>query len=322
MTEYIPRPEGYQVNIDLEAAFERGLIAQFEANRRNDEEAPHVSDLGQCGLAVSLRRSGAEQLPKDTRTLQLMQKGLHDEEYVVGMLAAGLAGDGWRIIRSGVLADGLDLVGHLDVEIARMCCDHNNWADLDVFGWSCNCGPIRTAYDDLEGIFPEPVEYAYIEVKTTQWHERWEHLGEIGKRGLPIKTKVLPGPRPEPSVAHRLQALGYVLRRLHPGQKKPMPYAIFQHDRALNGFKQYPKAGEWYDPADAEWLARHDRALEIVALTAPGIDPVEAGLATINADGQLEGKAPEEWMHSYCNYFQCALNTNKLNPKHAVEVPF
>lgn len=301
------------MNVDLEAAFSAGLRTNFELGRRDDGADAHASDLGKCKLAVWFRRNGHAEMKNDDRGLQMLLKGLHDEDYIVDQLSTGLGSSGWRIIRSGTLELDSDLTGHLDIEIARMpCpkCEQFMALDLDTLFYCENC-------DLNEECVPDhTTQFAYIEIKTTQWKERWEHLGEIGKRGFPIKTKILPGPRSEPSRTHRLQALAYVMRRRYAGMREAMPYAIFQWDRALNGFKQYPKAGEWYDPKDPQWLALHDQeTADVLSLTAPGTDPIKTGIATLNADGELEGKAPEEWMHSYCNYFQCALNTNKLNPK-------
>lgn len=263
-------------DLDLTNVFEAGLRDLYADSRRYDEDRPHVSHLGKCLLQTHFSRQNAPKIEMTSRGYQFLMKGLHDEEYVTNCFERGLPQE-WMIDRSVIQTD---LTGHVDMEL-------------------CN------------GVTGERV---IVEIKTTQWHERWEHLGEIGKKGMPIKTKVLPGPRPEPSITHRLQALGYARRR------DIRWYSIFQWDRALHGFHQYPGPGQWYDAEDPTWLAKHDSWTKLVLdLTDPASHPVEMGIATIDGNGQIVGKPPEDWMCGYCDYSQCARNINKNNTEHAIE---
>lgn len=271
--------------MDLVSAFERGALELLASSRRGDEHEAHVSDLGRCLYQTYLRRSGAEKAAASLRTAQLLMKGLHDEKYIMQVLARGLPG-GYRFIRTDDIHE--DLTGHIDLII------------LDE----------ATGYRRL------------VEIKTTTWKEGWADLGEIGKRGKPIKTRVPPGPYPEPSIANRLQAIGYCQRQSTNPDGKHMPYTILQWDRNLNGIHQYPARVEWYDSDEPEWLALHDDwTREVIDLTDPSKNPVAMGIAIPGPNG-LYGRPPEEWMCSYCDYTQCANYISRATTVAEEDAPF
>lgn len=319
------------MKLDLNTVFDAGLKVIFEENRRGDEHLAHVSHLGKCLYQTLLSRERAPEIKREGKDLQFLLKGLHDEAYIVDVLKAGLraqyAAEGWNVLTGVVISDeDFELAGHLDIELARRDCrDCCSWLMREApvgnapARWVCASGNgtscMSFAEDELHGI-----ERRLIEIKTTQWRELWVDMGELGKPNKkgerkPIKTRVAPGPYPEPYTEHRFQAIGYCRRRPLNPDGKHMPYSVFQWDRALNGWHQYPAPGEWYDSDDEEWLELHDAwTWKIVELTAPGSDPVANGIATEAGDGRLAGRPPNDKACTYCPFVQCALNRNPKNP--------
>jgi hypothetical protein len=294
--------------LNLEERWSVGLSGLLAGSRRDDERAAHSSDLGKCLLQTFFRRSGYTKFEGADRRKLLLLKGLHDEDFVLNVLEEGLVAESWFLLRHGELSYEAALVGHLDCEIARAKCKNCEiFMQFDAALEFFTCSACHDAF----GTNHADVEYRLIECKTTTWFERWADLGEIGKRGKPIKTRIEPGPYPEPLPSQRLQALDYALN----AREKPIPYAIFQFDRGLNGVKQYPDAGEWYDPLEPEWLEKHHKTRDLVLQkTSPGSDPIASGIA-FEKEG-LTGVPPdeEEFWCKYCEYAQCTKNVSHDNP--------
>jgi hypothetical protein len=271
--------------LNLCDVFESGLRRVHEDSKRGDEHLPHVSHLGKCLLQTWFSRSRFEQIEPSVRKMQLLQKGRHDEEYIAYNLAVGLVQHLADWIIDSIQSNG-DLTGHVDLVLLN----------------------VKTGYRLL------------IEIKTTEWRTGWLSPDEciaqglpvaIGKRGKPIKLAVKPGPYKEVRDDHRLQALGYALRLPKNPDGKHVPYAIFQFDRNLNGFHQYPAPGEWFDAEDPVWRNKHDeQTKKVITQTDPELTPQALNIAVMRSDGKYIGQPVSEKECSFCPYAQCALNKN------------
>lgn len=305
---------------DLKAAFRRGLAAYDTP--RGDEEAAHVSDLGGCLFKTWARRNGEPQVTRSAKTRASLQAGLRDEDWIVDRIQKGLEAEpaeGWRIARSGVLAAESDLVGHMDVEIARLACeDCDGWLELstnDRMGtsvWLCGNSGCRSGLImpyDTKG-----VERKIFDVKTTEWKEDWVETGDYHPNGKPVKKRVRKPWPDAPGDMPLLQVYGYAYRRPRNPDGTIMPYAIAQWCRASLDMAVFG----WHEQGEStfERIARlHDqRTLEVTERTGPGVNPVAAGIAVLASSGALAGFPREpKWECAYCANAMCALNVNPDN---------
>jgi hypothetical protein len=305
---------------DLCARFDIGLRIAFEESRRGDEHLAHSSHLGHCLLKTWFSRSRYPEIPKSTRTYQLLLVGLHiEKQYVVEIFRQAYAErfeDGWNVLTEISMHEEGELTGHLDIEIARVKGKDGQWAR-----WSRLYEEWREpGSSQVMVVADEEIERRIIDVKTTEW--KWGNRGDVSaKTGKPIKSR---GPYPEVSVTHRLQALDYALQRPVGPDGKRAKYAIFQWDRNLNGYYQYPAPGEWFDPDNEDWLAVHAQWRQnVIDLTNPEVHPAISGIAELNENGMLVGRPPEEWQCDFCGFYQCANNKNPEKDNMKVEeVPF
>jgi len=293
---------------DLCARFGQGLKADFDSSRRDDEHLAHSSHLGHCLLKTWFSRSKYPEIPKSTRTYQLLLVGLHIEKsYIVNVFRKAYEAhpeDGWQVLTEINFSEEDDLTGHLDFELARVKGKNGQWAH---WGRLYEEWHESDRHCEARDVKDEEIERLILDVKTTEW--KWANRGaKSEKTGNEIKSR---GPFPEASITHRLQAMDYALHRPVNLNGKHAPFAIFQWDRNLNGYHQYPAPGEWFDPDNEDWLAIHaDWKRKVIELTDPSRNPVETGIATRDANGMLVGDPPEAWQCKFCPFYQCANNDN------------
>lgn len=105
--------------IDLAALFAAGTAAYNTP--RGDELLPHVSDLGACKYDVLCRREGKPRVKRSVKTMLRLQKGLHDEQFVIDRIEAGLnalcPNEGWTINRGLTIHN--EITGHTDAVLER-----------------------------------------------------------------------------------------------------------------------------------------------------------------------------------------------------------
>jgi hypothetical protein len=297
--------------LSLKSAFEKGLQA-FDVPR-GDEEAAHVSDLGKCLFDVWARRNGEPQVVRSAKTRAMLQAGLRDEDWIVDRIQKGLdPAEGWRVAKSGVLAAESDLVGHMDVEIARLrCFKCGNWQNLAGDQWLCfvtGCTSGVISPYDTEG-----VERKIFDVKTTEFKEQWVETGAYYDSGKPVKTRTRVPWDDAPGDMALLQVYGYAKRRPRNPDGSIMPIMIVQWCRASMQMAEFG----WYSEGDRTFsrIARlHEaRTQEVIATTKPGSDPVQSQIAYVTASGLLAGYPRENWQCKYCSNAMCALNVNPDN---------
>ncbi len=296
------------MKLDLKAAFELGLKSYDVA--RGDEATAHVSDLPKCLFEVWARRNKEPQVERGAKSRAALQSGLRDETWIVDRIERGLdvSPQGWKVIRAVELPAASDLVGHIDVELARIRCRScERWMGVgkSTDRWYCShyCDGAATDYDSL------PAERMLIEVKTTEWREEWFDTGAYYDSGKPVKSRRrVPWPD-SPKLSHRLQAMGYVQRRPRNPDGKHMPFAIVEWCRASFQIKC-----DWFDGDDPSLLALHDqRTKEVVQGTGSGIDPILAGVAVVTKTGGMTGLPREKWQCAYCTNAMCDSNISKDN---------
>jgi len=264
--------------MDLVAAYYTGVM--LLNTPRGDEAEAHVSDYGKCLYDVWARRNRQPRVQRSALTAARLQKGLHDETFIVERVMLGIdqLGEGWTLDRTHVVHT--DVVGHLDMLIQRST--------------------------------PAGIERRYIEIKTTEWVETWEDKpGVLTATGRQARRKVFVPREDGPSETHILQSGGYCLECEPNPDGKHMPFAIVQFDRRSNQVTQFPGDGDWYHPNEP-WLYSQlvSAKAEILETTAPGSDPVETGAALVNNDGELVGIPKAKWMCGYCDNALCPSLTN------------
>jgi hypothetical protein len=302
---------------DLKAAWIKGL--EFFDTKRGDELALHVTDNGKCDFQVWGRRNGYDQIANGPKTRARLQAGLHMESFVYDRITAGLA-DGWQIISTGLrVTDDDGRIGHLDALIGRSKCLCGAWCDAiheyadapGEFSVHCSaCGDDAPEGDDVV------IQRAYFDVKTTAFKEVWVESGEFfPDTGRPIKRKTYVPYDDFPGAGYHFQSGGYC-RMLPPNPDgKHMPYYVAAFDWYSKDFVPFGP----FDSDEPGFVAKLDaETAHKLAVTAPGVDPVAAGIATLRLDGAMAGSPPEDtfnakgksWACGYCNFAECALNTN------------
>jgi hypothetical protein len=268
---------------DLKAAWIKGLEV-FDTDR-GDKLDLHVTDNGKCDLAVWARRNGYPEIKFGPKTRARLQAGLHMESFVYDRITAGF-GYGWAIESTGLrVTDDDGRIGHLDALVARTDADGNVWR-------------------------------AYFDVKTTAFKEVWVESGEFfPDTGRPIKRKTYVPYDDFPGAGYHFQSGGYC-RMLPPNPDgKHMPYYVAAFDWYSKDFVPFGP----FDSDEPGFVAKLDaETAHKLAVTAPGVDPVAAGIATLRLDGAMAGSPPEDtfnakgksWACGYCNFAECALNTN------------
>lgn len=301
---------------DLGSAFTAGLLAVDKAEDRHDGPEPHVSDLGKCDFMVWGRRNGQPMIPHAPKTAARLQAGLHMESFVIDRIESGLPeGEGWQIERAGVIEAEDGMVGHLDAVLARSRCVCGKWAKFAVYKdggtswWCCD----KTNWETGA---PESTERAYFDVKTTTFKEEWYQTGEFfPDTGKPVKRKRFVPYDDFPGPSYHFQSGGYCQRMPRNPDGKHMPYAIAAFDWASKEFVPFG----WFDSDNEGFVQSHDvETKRKLTLTAPGVDPIAVGIATLRSDGEWAGIPPEDslrangrsWMCGYCDFALCALNTN------------
>lgn len=283
--------------MNLEEAYANG--ARSFNKPRGDELDAHLSDLGKCKFDVHSRRSGKPRVFRSVATALRLQKGLHDEKFIVDRIFEGLdPAEGWQLMIDEVVTG--EITGHIDMIIARAKCQLHcgSWMVRDDAGspvtWYCECAPQHNYKELMCGI-----ERRLIEIKTTEFKKSGGEF--VPKNGSAKET-------------HILQAGGYALELPKNPDGKHMPFAIVEYCRRSNTVCQWPAAGEWFYPDEphiANWVAQ-ERA-EVIDLTAPGVDPVAAGIAFMDSNGLMYGSPPEKFWCRYCDNALCAMNENPDN---------
>lgn len=273
---------------NLVAAFHQGL-ADADVPR-GDDEGPHVSDLAKCRLAVWARRNGRERVQRSPITRARLQSGLRDEAWIIDLIIDPLLKDGWDFQDRSVL--NADLIGHWDIVLSKT-----------YKGADFRC---------------------VVDIKTSEWRQTYEGTGEYGSTGKEKRRKIYLPYDDAPGRAAILQVVGYARRLpLNPDGKHP-PAAIMQYCRRSFQMAQFPSEGGWWDTDEAELVREHDEETrEVLEQTAPGVDPLVAGIAmevpshdltgtmlsgfppmdTVKSDGS-------SWACMYCEFAGCARNAN------------
>lgn len=281
--------------IDLEAAFNAGLRA-FDVPR-GDELDAHASDVGKCLYDTWCRRNSKPRVKHSLATCNRLQKGLHDEPFILDRIEAGLnPEDGWQLIREHRFAGSI--TGHLDAVLARAKCPFPrciNWLKHFPAGtWSCS---IHDHYDTATGdtVWTADrltIERAIFDVKTTKF--RWNKANKAYQH-------TDGGPK-----EHHMKQVGtYALEMPKNPDGHAPKFAFFYQCRDTNAIAFYG----WFDPED-KWIRDmiQIERLRVIDLTAPGTDPVAGGIAIRLDENTLMGIPPEPWWCGYCDNAICPKN--------------
>ena len=222
---------------DLEQAFRDGLQELWLANRRPDEELPHVSDMtGMCDRLTWARRSGKELAIPSYSSQVNMSLGLHLEPYLLDRLEAGLAKQGWQgqrnvrvvlqMLKNGKLAGmvvpedykptATEIVGHLDfllikppyllvLDTKTTVWDRAGWTWKAPKDWRHNYKIQTTSYT-VPFAVDESIEWsALFEINKagsdirTGWVRYQDHIEEVTERFRQVLARTDPA-GPEPTV--------------------------------------------------------------------------------------------------------------------------